>query len=1528
MLDRLDQEKVENLLDILAILNDKKDIPLPESALRTIAEDNILVYNWSDRRKLKLLNSELDKAETLYLNEQSSSHNSKDSSYSEESETETASKPNFGLSLVSTAFNFFTSGVTKDTSGSIGKDKESEPVANPDTTELTAENLSSDNSADSENFPDPFAAEYTAEELPVSSSGSGDLEIDSETAIKTLETVMTTPAIMSRSFMAMPKYNEQNGPIRYFLKDLESLLELDGFRADKEKIIALRYVLPNEIKDFIDDNADDDATYKEIKELLIDNYDGSSLRDSAEDKARVFRLRFNENEFEKSVLNYAKLVKESLDTNDKVAIFKEQLKKLKEKLDENLEMTLYFRNNRKFYKTIVEAAADLQGALNDMIRHGRSNSKAKTGNRNRDKDVKKFEVTCNGCFNVGHKIADCRSKDIQCRNGKIVRDQGSSVTNMRMATENPWEKFRNCMMMSSKERNTISMIKTDEKKLENNEIQVVDHGKISKRVTNGSCDIYIKVEFEDGFTVPGLLDTGCQKSAISLSRAIELGYNKNRSKAEDIYVANGSVMLSYGTFVTNLLFDEVSVRSECCVIEDKCFDSFEHYLFVGNDVLKATSSIIDYGKNTIQMCNRYITVVTRENNTKKTQFLVANSLNQNGETALNIDKIKIDYSDRMSTHKFDIGECTLKCPELIVSSEDPPKIKRYPVPEGKRSLVVETIKTWSDNKICVRDDNVRWLMNLVLVPKRDNQDRICLDSRPLNKVLSGDLYSTPTLADIRCKLVNGKYFTTFDMTQSFMQIALDVPSSLKLGFRSPDGYTYRFTRMPFGLKIATSVFQRIIDTVLRGLDFALSYVDDILIVTKTNVSDHYKHIRLVLDRLREFNLKINCAKSQWCGDSVTYLGYVFSSDGQKPSEVNTAAIVNYPSPKSVKALRRYLGKIGYFRNNIENLAELQRPLTNLLRNQIKNAPFFWSEEAETAFLKTKEALIKATTISYPNFTLPFKLFTDASADTFAATLCQELTSGYDTPLGFFSKRNPERKLMIPATYLEIRCVAESLDYFRQYIYGHKTHVFTDHMSIIKICESNTDRNLYRYVERILEYDVEIHYIPGPENVAADALSRANLLRVAVKNKFTKVPKIKNAMKLSAVNNLHDTTEVEKIHVEEKSDIISAIATNDCTKIPKMTNEMKLSAMKAVHDELGHMCFERCYPLLMVRHKWPGMSLDFRKHIQTCETCLSRNEPRKRPYAFQHTSADYPFHMTNMDICGPFRVTNKGNKHFIGLVDVLSKYIVLQEVSDANSDNVIDFLRKFMFIYSCPAVIKFDNAQYFKSHKLIEFLKESKIEYNYSTPGHHEGNSNIERVFRTIHTLMSKELRNNTDLQWDDCLPKIAFFYNCTVHATTKFSPFYLVFGREPVFKQDLTLDVKKLRNLVDYNLESVIDKGHMSFSYKLAKELSSAVRNKLNTLSSDDSADTPTHEYNIGDKILIKRPDFKNERKHECPWKSGYEITNIFENHIECRIRMPNTLKFKGRPKKVFFTEIKPDYALLKNGEVKSDDFGKENNDD
>uniref|UniRef100_A0A0N4Z5P4 RNA-directed DNA polymerase n=1 Tax=Parastrongyloides trichosuri TaxID=131310 RepID=A0A0N4Z5P4_PARTI len=1552
---------IDNLVLSLVIINENIPEPLPVAVLNSLAEENSHCIHYTEYRKLKFLKQLIiDKQRelktvtststsgnidttpnTAKTTKEDTSGNTSNSEESipaldtsksledQESESEQSSSsdteeknPTFGQSLVTATINFL-----YNTSKTVVPTRKGRSSAEP----------TSDNSLENNRITADLSSTVAKNTIPTEVVTN--LYRPTEQSSETSEIITASPITeMAKTFIQLGKYNEKSGPIRNFIRDFEDLLIIDNITAGVAKKAALRTLLPYTIRDFLESKTTEEDSYDEIKELLIQTYDGSISRRIANDKIRYFKLKYTEHELESSINQFGKLVKESLDETDVDVIKSRQLSRLKEKLEDNYSLFVHFRTNERHYTTFAEAASDLQITLNDNVRLSKNRRQNQNKQSFNNKDYKKTEITCTGCYNLGHKYSECRSKNIICKKcnkkghyASKCPNQSSGTSNSNannmIATDNTpinqsnyanaWDAIRNYTIIFDSQFETKNSTDTNEwENLENftfnsnfsidtdthsnefeNEVLLpvvetnTDNEKYSKRTATISCDMYIKVEFEDQFIAPGIVDTGCQKTCIPLTRAKILGFDVTKGKPGNVYLASGKSMDSHGIICTTLKFDCVLVKVECCVLPDHWFSGFLHHIFVGTDVLKATCSTINFGDNTILMCGRPVSIVVKNRPVVQSLFRVTETINSSTKE---IEDIKNEYDDIISKHKYDIGLCKLSCPTLKVTSENPPKIRRYSVPEGKRKLVMETINIWEKNKICQQDDSVTWIMNLVIVPKKDNQDRICLDTRPLNAVLIGDAYTTPTLADIRCKLSNGRYFTTFDMTQSFMQLPLDNISSQLLGFKAPDGRTYKFLRMPYGLKIATSVFQRSIDIILRDLSFATSYVDDILVVTKTNLSDHYMHIRQVLERLRSYQLKINASKSQWCGSSVYYLGYTFSAAGQQPSDVNIAAIVNYPAPKSLKSLRRYLGKIGYFRNNIKNLATLQKPLTDILRNKkitASKTSFIWSEEAEMAFLKTKKALTEATVISYPDFDKEFCLHTDASADTFAASLTQQLSPDKITILGFFSKRNPERKKFIPATYLELRCVAESLDYFRQYLYGHKTILYTDHSSIIKICENNTDRNLFRYVEKIMEYDVEIRYIKGELNVVSDAISRAHLLRISY-NHDPKVS-IKKETMLQQISKL-DCSDLPKTGLK---------------KIPEISEQEKLAAMIAAHDDMGHLSYEKCYPLLIARNKWPGISLDFRKHIQSCSICLARNEPRKPTYKFTHTTADFPFQKMAIDICGPFRTTEKGNKFYIGAVDLLSKYIILSETPTADGPALIKFITdKIIFQHSTPVNIKFDNAQYCKNKFLLQFLDEVGITYTYSTPLHHEGNCHIERVFRSIHTLMAKELQIHPDLQWDDCLVKISYYYNISVHNTTKMTPYFLIHGRNPILKSDITLNPDKLKYIVDYDLEGVINKCNMQFAFKIAKEVTEIHRSKLNDKQSSTS-NLPV--YNIGDKVLIKRPDLKKEQKLESPWKSGYEITAVFENYVNCKKTSHGLTKLKGRPRKVFITDLKIDKSYL-----------------
>ncbi|GBO98535.1 hypothetical protein EVAR_1038_1 [Eumeta japonica] len=139
---------------------------------------------------------------------------------------------------------------------------------------------------------------------------------------------------------------------------------------------------------------------------------------------------------------------------------------------------------------------------------------------------------------------------------------------------------------------------------------------------------------------------------------------------------------------------------------------------------------------------------------------------------------------------------------------------------------------------------------------------------------------------------------------------------------------YEFPYMTFGLRNATHTFQRFIDEVLRGLDFYYSFIDDILVFSKTHI-EHEKHLRCLFQRVKEYGILVNTSKCTFGQKEIDFLGHRVT-DGIKLLDMKAKAVQKYPPPKTIKELRRFLGIINFSRRFIPAAAEYQASLNSLL----------------------------------------------------------------------------------------------------------------------------------------------------------------------------------------------------------------------------------------------------------------------------------------------------------------------------------------------------------------------------------------------------------------------------------------------------------------------------------------------------------------------------------------------------------------------------------------------------------------------
>ena len=212
--------------------------------------------------------------------------------------------------------------------------------------------------------------------------------------------------------------------------------------------------------------------------------------------------------------------------------------------------------------------------------------------------------------------------------------------------------------------------------------------------------------------------------------------------------------------------------------------------------------------------------------------------------------------------------------------------------------------------------------------------------------------------------------------------------------------------MLFRLKNAPATFQRMIHQILAGLEGCEGYIDDIVIFSDT-WDQHMERMKQFLTHLRQAQLTVNLAKSEFGQACVTYLGHVVGKGGVKPIHAKVDAILNFPTPKSKSQLMRFLGMVGFYRKFCKNFAVVAEPLTRLLQ---KKHSFTWKDDQQQAFSKVKMLLTITPVLAMPDFKKPFIIYVDATDLGVGAVLMQEDVHKLEHPICYFSKKfnGPQR----------------------------------------------------------------------------------------------------------------------------------------------------------------------------------------------------------------------------------------------------------------------------------------------------------------------------------------------------------------------------------------------------------------------------------------------------------------------------------------------------------------------------------------
>lgn len=674
---------------------------------------------------------------------------------------------------------------------------------------------------------------------------------------------------------------------------------------------------------------------------------------------------------------------------------------------------------------------------------------------------------------------------------------------------------------------------------------------------------------------------------------------------------------------------------------------------------------------------------------------------------------------------------------------------------------------------------------LLMIPKKDSGWRWVVDFRELNKTITRpNAHPLPKIDPMLWNVKGGTIFSSIDVKDAYLQVPLSESSKKKTAFTVPGRGLFQYKRLPAGLKDAAGRWQKTIEEILGHDPNILVYMDDILIFS-SDWNHHKQLLRKVFQKLAEAGLTIKMSKCSFGLERITYLGHVIDRYGVRPDPCKIAAVVNFPTPINVKKVRQFLGLAGWMRKFVSSFSVIARPLYELLHAGVK---FHWGSEQEVAFTELKQRLCSAPVLRSPDFSLPFRVYTDGSADGTGEILAQAFSDG-EHVIAYTSKSLKGREKNFSATELECLAVIHAVETFRPYLEGYRFEVITDHSSLQWLYKlKNPSGRLARWACSLQQYDFSITHRKGKYMEAPDALSRNPVLEdineISTPVHLVDIPtNIEDEWYLNLVKGVtEDPEKYEKFQIKDGIlfKLITVSSYLPMLWVQVVPKEARNALLQECHDSptSGHGGIFKTFGRLRLQGYWPQMRKSCINYVKKCQVCQEVKKSKQAPAGLMGCKnvISAPFEILSTDLIGPLTRSSNKNTFLSVTTDFFSKYVFLKPLREATAKLLIKhFKEDIILVHGAPKQIIVDNGSQYRSHDFKKMCKSFHIDLFFNIAYNPRYNP-TERTNQTMENLICSYLRGNQK-KWDEHLPELQYALRSGLSAATGYTPHEILYGK-------------------------------------------------------------------------------------------------------------------------------------------------------